>query len=405
MARWVKQLTRENTLLDRSLRMIAYHESIREIGAASMSKSPVVGFGRVTSLYYNPVDKRQQEKIILKEFRGARIRTMSKAIVRFFEDAYTWARMMEKRRLTKATFKGALHAFMRHHAHARGAIVYGYWGESRITKELRTLLAKKVSAKNLDAALSLLSTPHYVAGALARLHQPSFSLLRKKRTLARRLALSRHEKQLVIILSWFTFFYETGERVSSYLFQVLLQHLRRIVPSRAMFDTLEWYDPESLLRYWEGKHLSRQELARRRSCYILCIRHGRLEVISGKKAHALYRKEFYEKPVKTAHEVRGVIASAGHARGRVRIVVTDGDQKNMRKGDILVSPMTTPKLIVAMKKAAAIVTDEGGMTAHAAIVSRELNIPCIIGTKIATQIFKNGDRVEVNAQWGIVKKI
>lgn len=58
-----------------------------------------------------------------------------------------------------------------------------------------------------------------------------------------------------------------------------------------------------------------------------------------------------------------------------------------------------------MKKAAAIITDEGGITCHAAIVSRELNIPCIIGTKVATKILKDGDLVEVNAEKGVVKII
>ena len=58
-----------------------------------------------------------------------------------------------------------------------------------------------------------------------------------------------------------------------------------------------------------------------------------------------------------------------------------------------------------MKKAAAIVTDEGGITSHAAIVSRELGIPCVIGTKFATKVFKDGDLIEVDADKGIVRKI
>ena len=67
--------------------------------------------------------------------------------------------------------------------------------------------------------------------------------------------------------------------------------------------------------------------------------------------------------------------------------------------------MTDPRYVPAMKKAAAIVTDEGGITCHAAIVSRELKKPCIIGTKIATKVLKDGDEVEVDAEKGVVKKI
>ena len=64
-----------------------------------------------------------------------------------------------------------------------------------------------------------------------------------------------------------------------------------------------------------------------------------------------------------------------------------------------------PRYIMAMKKAAAFVTDEGGISCHAAIISREMNKPCVIGTKIATQVLKDGDMVEVDATNGTVKKL
>lgn len=67
--------------------------------------------------------------------------------------------------------------------------------------------------------------------------------------------------------------------------------------------------------------------------------------------------------------------------------------------------MTRPELMPAVKKAKAIITDEGGLTCHAAIVSRELGVPCIIGTKIATKILKDGNLVEVDANKGIIRKI
>jgi len=67
--------------------------------------------------------------------------------------------------------------------------------------------------------------------------------------------------------------------------------------------------------------------------------------------------------------------------------------------------MTRPDMAPILKKAAAFVTNEGGITCHAAIVSRELNKPCIIGTKIATKVLKDGDTVEVNANNGVVKII
>ena len=77
----------------------------------------------------------------------------------------------------------------------------------------------------------------------------------------------------------------------------------------------------------------------------------------------------------------------------------------MKKGEILVTEMTSPDYVPAMKKALGIITDEGGLTCHAAIVARELKVPCIIGTKFATEILKNGDLVKMNASSGIVEII
>ena len=74
-------------------------------------------------------------------------------------------------------------------------------------------------------------------------------------------------------------------------------------------------------------------------------------------------------------------------------------------GDILFAAETTPDFIFAMKKAAAFVTNHGGITSHAAILSRELKKPCIIATKIGTEVFKDGDMVEVDADAGVVRKV
>lgn len=90
------------------------------------------------------------------------------------------------------------------------------------------------------------------------------------------------------------------------------------------------------------------------------------------------------------------------------VAIPNKDSKEpdkVKEGDILVTFMTTPVFVPAMEKAAAIVTDEGGILCHAAIVSRELGIPCVIGTKIATKVLKDGDFVEVDANRGIIKII
>ncbi len=102
-------------------------------------------------------------------------------------------------------------------------------------------------------------------------------------------------------------------------------------------------------------------------------------------------------------EIRGQVAYKGKVRGKVRLVFGVEQIPEFKAGEILVATTTTPDLLPAMKKAAALVGDEGGIISHTAIVARELKIPCVIGTKIATKVLKNGDMVEVDAEKGIVK--
>lgn len=106
-----------------------------------------------------------------------------------------------------------------------------------------------------------------------------------------------------------------------------------------------------------------------------------------------------------SEEIRGSIAQKGKASGTVRIVMDHSDFHKFNEKDILVTSMTRQEFVPLMKKASAIVTDEGGITCHAAIVSRELKKPCIIGTKNATRVLKDDDLVEVDANKGIVKVI
>lgn len=104
-------------------------------------------------------------------------------------------------------------------------------------------------------------------------------------------------------------------------------------------------------------------------------------------------------------QFNGQTAYPGQATGKVKIVRGVLEFHKMQKGDILVTSMTTPDFVPLMQKAAAIITDEGGITCHAAIVSRELKVPCIVGTKEATKILKDGDLVEVDAEKGTVRKL
>jgi len=100
--------------------------------------------------------------------------------------------------------------------------------------------------------------------------------------------------------------------------------------------------------------------------------------------------------------VKGLGASPGVGIGKVKLIKSAAEIKQMERGDILVTEMTSPDFVPAMKKAAAIVTDTGGMTSHAAIVSRELGVPCIVGSGNATTILKDGMEVSVDGTHGLV---
>lgn len=103
--------------------------------------------------------------------------------------------------------------------------------------------------------------------------------------------------------------------------------------------------------------------------------------------------------------IKGMTAYPGIATGPASIVFNEKQLSKVKEGDILIAPMTTPDMMKAMHRAAAFVTDEGGMLCHAAIVAREMKKPCVVGTKSATETFKDGDLVEVDANKGMVKKI
>jgi pyruvate,water dikinase len=101
--------------------------------------------------------------------------------------------------------------------------------------------------------------------------------------------------------------------------------------------------------------------------------------------------------------LKGIAASPGVAEGAVRIVHHADDIARFEEGDVLVATVTEPSLIMMMNKAAAIVTDRGGITTHAAIVSRELGIPCVTATMTATKDLAEGVRVRVDGSAGTVE--
>lgn len=107
-----------------------------------------------------------------------------------------------------------------------------------------------------------------------------------------------------------------------------------------------------------------------------------------------------QKTISTPADLKGEPASPGNATGVVIIIKSPTEINRVQKGQIMITTMTTPDYVPAMKKVKGIITDKGGQTSHAAIVSRELGVPCIVGTKTATKFFKEGDIVTLNGTTG-----
>jgi phosphohistidine swiveling domain-containing protein len=172
------------------------------------------------------------------------------------------------------------------------------------------------------------------------------------------------------------------------------------------FDELRYLLPNELSQVFDGK-MSRQELQERMQGCALVISGDGIEITTdGETIEGL--RSYFDRmhlPEGEVTSIKGLCASHGKARGTVKVVRTVRNISKVEKGDILVAVMTRPDYVIAMKKAAAIVTDEGGITCHAAIVSRELRIPCVIATRYASKVLKDGDLVEVDADKGEIRII
>ncbi|MFA4834174.1 MAG: PEP-utilizing enzyme [Patescibacteria group bacterium] len=212
--------------------------------------------------------------------------------------------------------------------------------------------------------------------------------------------------ELVRNLGYYKWAREYGFQKSTRNFYLVLEEMGRRLGLNSLEAKYIFLDEWE--KFWgRGKGLKKIAKARMKSSLILISPKKGVEILTGEKANRRFRKLSFakEREKRAGAEIKGMPARAGRAQGIVKIINSKKDLPKMAKGNILVSRATNPELISAMKKAAAIITDEGGITCHAAIVSRELGIPCVVGTKIATQVLGDGQLIEVDADRGIVRKL
>ena len=212
------------------------------------------------------------------------------------------------------------------------------------------------------------------------------------------------------------------------LFKVVQHSYFLIDYKKELFTRLHWYSevifqeiakrwnfdasyvryalPEEITAYLSGEKVDQKKIIDRYNSFVVIAKEdGTFDYLNNPKKIIDDFLADYHKKEENVEEVKGKVAQPGKVSGRVKIILDSKECNQIRHGEILVTAMTSPDFMVAVKRAEAIVTDEGGITCHAAIISRELKKPCIIGTKNATKVLKNGELVEVDANKGIVKKL
>ena len=170
------------------------------------------------------------------------------------------------------------------------------------------------------------------------------------------------------------------------------------------------YSKDELLGTLSGKRVSKETLRQRAESYAIVDMGEGYTILEGDRAKRFISGFITEQ---MSDEIRGTVANKGKATGPAKVLFYGPDTfdkipgmiQSMEGGSILVTETTSPEIMSACKKASAILTNQGGMLSHAAIVSRELGIPCIVGLENITHRVKDGDMVEVDADKGVVKII
>lgn len=231
-------------------------------------------------------------------------------------------------------------------------------------------------------------------------------LLAKKRQLIK--TLPKRLRQLLTIFETLAALHDYRKEVQMKMMGAAMELTRAIAVRRHVsLSMMSYFLPHEILALAKGRPLSLQHIRKRLGSFWCATTPHGIEFFTGQAAmRRIRRAALYTTTEKSDAPLflQGIGASPGKITGEVRVglepKIVNG---TIRQGEILVTGQTSPDFLPAMKKAGAVITDEGGITSHAAIVSRELGIPCIIGTKAATQLLSTGDVVEVNANHGTIK--
>lgn len=263
--------------------------------------------------------------------------------------------------------------------------MYNNYFETRVVEEEEIIL---------DCKKKLKSEP--------RVHE-QIDITMQKAELIEKLQLDAETRDVLHISNEFIYWQDLRKKwimIYAHFLEKILEEIGRRgnVPLHDMRYTM----PEEMAEVLKGTELDLK--ARQENCLIVCKEgeeHGTLFV--GDRAKTEEKKYFSASALTSEEEVlKGTVACGGKAIGTVKVLMNPNESYKVNHGDILVTAMTSPDFMQAIRKCVGIVTNDGGITCHAAVIARELNIPCVIGTKVATQVLKDGDQIELDADQGIV---
>lgn len=208
------------------------------------------------------------------------------------------------------------------------------------------------------------------------------------------------------LLDAFNTFHDYRKEIQMRTNQVIYRVLNEL-PQRFSVDyhDLLYYFPNEIITLIKnGNTVDRDIIKKRQQGITFIIEEGKVtEYIGVEAVRILEEYVLKNRQTENVKKIIGIPASKGIIKGRTFVtkIVKEANEL-LSAGDILVTSMTTVDFVPAMRRAAAIITDDGGITCHAAVVSRELGIPCIVGTKIATSVLKTGDIIRMDATSGII---
>ena len=210
--------------------------------------------------------------------------------------------------------------------------------------------------------------------------------------------LDESTKKLVNLLRVFTLWREERKAYVQML-SVIYAKIGKKVSKEEKVDyiDIQWSRPDEIRQLKIDSVFAKER--RKNSVFLIAPKFEVPRLLVGKETKKI-TKEFVS--VNRNSHIYGSIACQGVVVGRARVVLKEHQFGKFQKGEVLITTSTRPEFVPIMSMASAIITDEGGLTSHAAIIARELRIPCIIGTKHATEIFSDGDLVKVDADKGVI---